>query len=277
MGEQNVFQKYRLCLVLSVMAVVLVASVLLFWKEEDPSIEAAPESIEVTDVYKVESENIQPQKESEEKFDIVPELEVLKNPEDTLVTEEKREPEQELIKEPVADVEQEISVVKAENVSEGKEETEPIPEVAVKPESTPLPKGTKEQEQVSETVPESEHIHQEEPEPELPAEETPEMPSSKEPEVSCHHSWVFESFYQEPTCSNGGLENQVCAHCGETQVTGGTPTGEHLYLVETPGDCCSEEVVVCTECNHREIKEKDRGNHIDVEDGFCYGCGTTIK
>ena len=95
--------------------------------------------------------------------------------------------------------------------------------------------------------------------------------------MSCHHSWVFESFYQEPTCSNGGLENQVCAHCGETQVTGGAPTGEHLYLVETPGDCCSEEVVVCSECNYREIKEKDKGNHMDVEDGFCYGCGETIK
>ena len=66
---------------------------------------------------------------------------------------------------------------------------------------------------------------------------------------------------------------EVCAHCGETQVTGGAPTGKHSYTVESPGDCCSQEVVVCTECNYREIREKDPGNHIDVEDGFCYGCG----
>ena len=277
MGERNVFQKYRLCLVLSVMAVVLVASVLLFWKKEELPIEAAPESIEVTDVYKVESENLQQQKESEEKSHIVPESEVLNNPEDTMVTEEMRESEQESVKEPVADKEQEVSKDSSEKISEQEEETEPIPEVEVKPESTPLPEESKEPEQVLETVPEPEHIPQEEQEPEVSPDEEPENPPSKEPEVSCHHSWVFESFYQEPTCGNGGLENQVCAHCGETQVTGGTPTGEHSYCVETPGDCCSEEVVVCTECNHREIKEKDMGNHIDVEDGFCYGCGTTIK
>ena len=127
------------------------------------------------------------------------------------------------------------------------------------------------------TVPEQESIPQEEQEVKLPAEEESEIPSSQEQEKVCTHSWVFESFYQVPTCRNGGLENQICAHCGETQITGGTPTGEHVYKVETPGDCCSEKVVVCTECNHREVREKDMGNHMDVEDGFCYGCGEAIK
>lgn len=276
MGERNMFQKYRLCLILFVMAVVLVASAFLFLKKEEPPIEEIPESIEVTDVYKVEYQNIEPKKESEEKSDIEPESEVVENPEVTMVTEEKVEPEQELMKEPVAVKEQAVSKGSSEDISE-QEKMELISESAVKPESTPLPEKAKEPEQVPETVPEPERIPQEEPEPELPVEEDTEIPSSKEPEVSCHHSWVFESFYQEPTCSNGGLENQVCAHCGETQVTGGTPTGEHSYCVEVPGDCCSEEVVVCTECNHREIREKDMGNHMDVEDGFCYGCGTIIK
>lgn len=94
------------------------------------------------------------------------------------------------------------------------------------------------------------------------------------PEPEEHqHNWVFESYYQEPTCSNGGLVNQICTLCGETQTTIGTPTGKHIYEVESVGDCCSEEVVVCTECNHREVREKDPENHIDEEDGFCYGCG----
>lgn len=103
-------------------------------------------------------------------------------------------------------------------------------------------------------------------------EETPKPTEVPEQEVH-EHSWVFESYYQKPTCSNGGLVTQICAHCGETQITGGIPTGEHAYEVETPGDCCSAEVVVCTECNYREVREKDPTNHIDVEDGFCYGCG----
>ena len=103
-------------------------------------------------------------------------------------------------------------------------------------------------------------------------EETPEPSEVPEPEVH-EHSWIFESYYQNPTCSNGGLVTQICAHCGETQITGGIPTGEHTYEVETVGDCCSAEVMVCTECNFREVREKDPTNHIDVEDGFCYGCG----
>lgn len=91
------------------------------------------------------------------------------------------------------------------------------------------------------------------------------------------HSWVFEAYYQKPTCSNGGLVTEICAQCGETQITGGTPTGKHTYEVEIPGDCCSEQGVVCTECNYREMREKDSGNHIDVEDGFCYGCGQKVE
>ena len=101
-----------------------------------------------------------------------------------------------------------------------------------------------------------------------------EVESSEVPEPEVHqHSWIFESYYQKPTCSNGGLVTQICAHCGETQITGGIPTGKHVYEVEIVGDCCSAEVVVCTECNFREVREKDPANHIDVEDGFCYGCG----
>lgn len=114
------------------------------------------------------------------------------------------------------------------------------------------------------------------PEEELPdqAEQEPE-PEAEESQVEeAHvHSWIFESYFQEPTCSNGGLVTQICAQCGETQITGGTPTGEHDYEVETPGDCCSAEVVVCRECNFREVREKNAQNHVDIEDGFCYGCG----
>lgn len=108
--------------------------------------------------------------------------------------------------------------------------------------------------------------------------ETPVLQPEEKPEGSAQpgeheHSWIFESYYQKSTCSNGGLVNQICARCGETQTTGGTPTGEHQFSVETPGDCCSAEVVICSECNHREVREKDPDNHIDEEDGFCYGCG----
>ena len=108
---------------------------------------------------------------------------------------------------------------------------------------------------------------------EEPEEEPEEIPNEEPPSTPHEHSWVFESYYQNPTCSNGGLVNQICAHCGETQTTVGTPTGEHLYEMETRGDCCSAEVVICRECNHRMVKEKDPTNHIDEEDGFCYGCG----
>lgn len=229
MGERkNVFQKYRLCLVLSVMAVVLVAFSLLFLKErEEQPIEETTETIEVSEIYKVEYIELGT--------------------------------ETEVVQESVAAAEEIVAteVLVVTPVTEYPAEQEPA-----------------EQESVPEPVPEQESIPQEEPEPTV---EEPEIPPYKETDEPCRHSWVFESFYQKPTCSNGGLENQVCVHCGETQITGGTPTGEHVYRVETPGDCCSEEVVVCTECNYREIKEKDKANHIDVEDGVCYGCGETIR
>ena len=143
-----------------------------------------------------------------------------------------------------------------ENVPEEEQiadsESEPTPEATLEPVPTPTP----ESEPAPAPIP------------------TPEPTPIETPESDTHqHSWIFESFYQEPTCSNGGLVTEICAHCGETQVTSGTPTGEHHYEVETVGDCCSAEVVVCTECNYREVREKDPANHIDVEDGICYGCG----
>lgn len=141
-------------------------------------------------------------------------------------------------------------------------------------ETTPEITPEKRPEEESQEIPETDTGEVVVPEPE----ETPkpsEVPGPLEiPEPEEHqHSWIFESYYQEPTCSNGGLVTQICAHCGETQITGGIPTGEHAYEVETKGDCCSAEVVVCTECNYREVREKDPAKHIDVEAGFCYGCG----
>ena len=157
-------------------------------------------------------------------------------------------------------------VDKEEETIEGTEQPEEVlperkPEDEPEEASEPLP---------NENTTEPPVTNQEEGIPET--EENPEAEDVSELEVH-EHSWVFESFYQAPTCSNGGLVNQICAHCGETQITGGIPTGEHVYEVETAGDCCSGEVVVCKECNFREVREKDPNNHIDVEDGFCYGCG----
>lgn len=114
------------------------------------------------------------------------------------------------------------------------------------------------------------------------SEETPQPTSIPEilPEVTkeaCTHNWIFTSYFQEPTCGNGGLENQVCAVCGETQTTSGTPTSKHTFVVETPGDCCTEEILRCSACNYREVGSKDTENHMDVEDDFCYGCGQEVK
>lgn len=174
--------------------------------------------------------------------------------------------------------------------SEGTEETEesdPVPatkvpgesekdqevEAEIEPSTVPAPEREQEDPEPKEEETSESEESMEEPvveETEVKPEEVPE----KEPQDPPHeHSWIFESYYQKPTCSNGGLINQICARCGETQTTGGTPTGEHLYKVESPGDCCSAEVVICSECNHREVREKDPDNHIDEEDGFCYGCG----
>lgn len=165
-----------------------------------------------------------------------------------------------------------------EQYSETEKSCEPVkePDGEVELEEAPEPteemtsevKAEKEPVEESQESPETDSGEMVVPEPE----ETPKPTEVPEPEVH-EHSWVFESYYQKPTCSNGGLVTQICAHCGETQITGGIPTGEHAYEVETPGDCCSAEVVVCTECNYREVREKDPTNHIDVEEGFCYGCG----
>ena len=150
-----------------------------------------------------------------------------------------------------------------------------VPEVTVTPDPQPEPPVTPKPEVIpteEPSVPEEIPVPQPSPAPEVTP--SPEItPSPEETPVIHEHSWTFDSWYQEPTCSNGGLVNEICAHCGETQVTGGTPTGKHSYTVESTGDCCSEEVVVCTECNHRQVGEKNPDNHIDVEDGFCYGCG----
>lgn len=118
-----------------------------------------------------------------------------------------------------------------------------------------------------------------EPTPEATPEATPAPTPEPAPptEEPCVHHWLFDSYFQEPTCSNGGLENQICARCGETRTIPGTPTGEHEFVVETQGDCTSAEVVRCSNCNIREIREKDSSNHIDVEDGICYGCGAKIE
>lgn len=165
-----------------------------------------------------------------------------------------------------------------EQYSETEESCEPVkePDEEVEPEETSESTEEMTPEESPEKVPAGES--QKPPETDLEEvvvpepEETHEPSEIPEPEVH-EHSWIFESYYQNPTCSNGGLVTQICTHCGETQITGGTPTGEHFYEVETSGDCCSAEVVVCTECNFREVREKDPDNHIDVEDGFCYGCG----
>ena len=164
-----------------------------------------------------------------------------------------------------------------ENMTEPEEsvttETDPDPQPeSPTPQETPAPQEPEVVSPVAPSVPEKTSAPQPTSEPEvIPIPET--IPSTEvTPEIH-EHSWIFDSWYQEPTCSNGGLVNEICAHCGETQVTGGTPTGKHSYTVESTGDCCSEEVVVCTECNHRQVGEKNPDNHIDVEDGFCYGCG----
>lgn len=175
----------------------------------------------------------------------------------------------------------------AESASESSSEPQQVSKPEESCEPVKEPDGEVEPEEVPETTEEMipEEPHEEEPEDSkeptatdsedvvnTEPEETPE--SSEVPGAEVHqHCWLFESYYQKPTCSNGGLVTQICAHCGENQITGGTPTGEHFYEVETPGDCSSAEVVVCTECNYREVREKDPTNHIDVEDGFCYGCG----
>lgn len=190
-------------------------------------------------------------------------------------------------KEPVAD-----KVIEAPWIDEAEiKETDSSPESEeMMPEST---SGSVENKGPDVPVTPKDEVIEETKEPIIPSESpTPEQTPNEEPipvpeeqetqkpsdtPVLHEHSWMMESWYQEPTCSNGGLVMEICVHCGETQITGGTPTGEHSYQIETPGDCCSEEVVVCGECNFREVRAKDIGNHIDVEEGFCYGCGNNTE
>ena len=174
------------------------------------------------------------------------------------------------------------SVIETQIVTKESVQSTPEPQNTPEPEkititettATPAPEVLPEPEEMvsTEVVPDTQ------PEEEIPKEPetTPEPEVIPELEVPHEHSWMFESVFQEPTCSNGGLENQICAHCGETRTVGGTPTGAHNYVVENTGDCCSEEVVRCSECNTREVREKDMNNHIDVEDGICYGCGQKV-
>lgn len=180
--------------------------------------------------------------------------------------------EQESIKDKDVEQESQIATEEAKEFSEEDLENEKQPEESKEPKKPEEEEQPEVRPEESEAVPEEPDITPEEPD------TTPEESefTPEEPEVH-EHSWIFESYYQKPTCSNGGLVNEVCAHCGETQITGGTPTGEHFFEVETVGDCCSAEVAVCTECNYREVREKDSANHIDVEDGFCYGCGHSTE
>ncbi len=110
-----------------------------------------------------------------------------------------------------------------------------------------------------------------------PLVEETEEPEVAEPPKECNHSWIFSSYYQEPACSSGGLENQICIRCGAGQTMPGTATGQHIFVTETEGDCCGDEIVICKDCNYREVRGKKADNHIDVEDGFCYGCGMKIS
>ena len=161
-----------------------------------------------------------------------------------------------------------VQEVIAESSVAPEEESLELPQKPTVPDRTSEPESMETSELIPEVTPA--------PEPIPVPEETPMPESTPEPDktpVPHEHSWSFQDWYQEPTCSNGGLVMEICVHCGETQITGGIPTGEHSYEVETSGDCLSEEVVVCTVCNYREVREKNLSNHIDVEDGFCYGCG----
>ena len=65
-GLKEMFKKYRLCLILSVMAVVLVVSALLLLKgEEEQPVDVYPESIEVSDVFKAELMGTEPDTDPE--------------------------------------------------------------------------------------------------------------------------------------------------------------------------------------------------------------------
>ena len=188
-------------------------------------------------------------------------------PEESPTIEVETEPEEFVVSETDSDFRPEDSISREpDNAVPREPEVVPVPELMETPEVVPAPESM----ETPETTPVPEYPETPDMASTLEPMETPEVPIAP---VQHEHSWLFQSFYQEPTCSNGGLVNQICAHCGETQTTPGTPTGKHVYEVETAGDCCTAEVVICRECNHREVREKNRKNHIDEEEGFCYGCG----
>ena len=253
----NKFLKNKNPYLIASAAIVVVSFLIIFFllRGEDPE--------EVKDVIVIEETVV-----SEEVEEVVTNsVEVSETEETPSIEADSREAAEESVS-----VESTIAEVTKEEIQELEEE-----------------KGSIEKQKTPEsTIEETDHDEKKEEEPEEVPEIQPEVIPEKAPELEevpadpiqpeIHvHSWAFESYYQEPTCSNGGLVNQICVHCGETQISAGTPTGEHLYEVETPGDCCSAEVVVCMECNFREVREKDMKNHIDVEDGFCYGCGQKVN
>jgi len=229
--------------------------------------EELDESLNTEQIIIVE-ESIEAFIESEEQSDIevLPDLETVESKVKESETVESDEVENESVVSesdlPKEDFEEEIAESKAESIP------------------TKTPEVETESSNQEETIPEPEEQEPEKTEEDTPIQQEPVLQPEEEstPVEEVHvHSWIFESYYQEPTCSNGGLITEICAHCGETQITGGTPTGMHEFKVETYGDCCSAEVVVCAICNYREVREKDLKNHIDVEDGFCYGCGCKIE
>jgi len=273
-GLQEMFKKYRFCLILSVMAVVLVVSALLFLQgEEEQPVKVYPETIEASEIFKAELPNTDPEPEQESMYET----------EESVTTEESVEPESEKMDATENEQENAVSITETEEMPECETEAEPIPEsTGVSqgtnvPEETEVPEQSVMQESVQTTVPEQERIPQEEPEGKPPAEEEPEVPSSQEQEKVCTHSWLFDSYYQEPTCGMGGLENQTCAHCGATRTANGEPTGIHSFVVETAGTCCDIEVLICEDCHTRQYGQKDAGNHVDEEDGFCYACGQSAS
>lgn len=274
MKKLKTYLKSKNPYLLASVAIVVLSVGMIIAILQDTSAESADQDMDVivqenvSELLETEPQDIQISAESEE-MDVI-----------EIGKEEKAEPEKEIL---------ESTGEGAESASESRREPEPASEPEWSFEQVEEPESEVDPgvipESTEEIVPESIPEENCDETPEIPPDEDASEPPVTEPEDPIfepeevpepevhEHSWIFESFYQEPTCSNGGLENQICAHCGETQTTIGTPTGKHIYEVESPGDCCSAEVIICTECNHREVKEKDTDKHIDEEDGFCYGCG----
>ena len=247
-------------------AAIVIASMVVICMLLKDEVSAVQETDTVSEVV-VEMQEPETREELVQESEVsTPEPQSTPEPEKTTIPETTPIPEAVITSEPEKNTIPEITTT-PEAVIGPKPENEYAPEETVTPEVVP---DTQPEDAVPQEpdTPEPEAI----PEPE----ETPAPEETSEPEAPHEHSWMFESVFQEPTCSNGGLENQICAHCGETRTVGGTPTGEHDYVVENVGDCCSEEIVRCSQCNAREVRDKDMSNHIDVEDGMCYGCGQKV-